>query len=638
MVTAMQARSTAPISDPMMPAYTLIVPVWGQRHLARFAGTVLPSWLAAGNLPALAARGGLRTIVLTGTLDRQQIARSWSFKALEALGTLDILDVDDLFAPDHMPVTLTLAFQRGLEAAARHGAGLCIMLNSDFLLADGSLLHVAEVMERGADLVLAPSLRVIAEDIEADLQAVTAADGVIAAAPRPLTRLALRHLHHTVQTCRMDQTAVRSNTPHQLYWRADADTLAARAFCMFTLAVRLEGPPPPISTFCDYGMAACLVPGAQPVVMGHSDDFLALELGERFQEEAFAELGAPTADWLASRMGPWTTAFHRAQAAEPISFCASAPPESLPAIHAGAGRWIESVIGRMPPPQPLDDHPTWRASIRGWRIVRAHAGLHGDPPELSHVPAPPPDTAPATTDHRSTGVARALVRDFFLGRPEASPAPWQPHRPLWRAMNAACGAVPGGVRQTGQPVSILNRTLRPAAATGGAGGEAWTLAAIDFVKPASVRIAIESALSNAASGTGVILVLHRSDGGPVTAMDVALSQEIAGLSWSAEACEFVALGKDSEVHRAFGRLADWRADDGALELLQRAGRAIAGCAGLAAMALRRKGPDAPDPRQAGAAILTGRLDRLAGGPLDPAPVAGPNTFHSPQTRTHGGPA
>src|SRR5262249_11943486 len=155
-------------------------------------------------------------------------------------------DIEDLIAPAFGPVTLTLAFQRSVFAAAREGSRACLLLNSDFVLADGGLGYAEGRLRAGTKLLLAPTLRVTEEAIGPGLRAAVGAAHMLARPPRELMRRALPVLHHTVLSSRMDQGWLTSAHAHQLYWRAGADALLARPFCLFTLGLETKPAAEPV--------------------------------------------------------------------------------------------------------------------------------------------------------------------------------------------------------------------------------------------------------------------------------------------------------------------------------------------------------------------------------------------------------
>jgi hypothetical protein len=101
--------------------YSIIVPVWGLVHVARFLDWALPTWLSPRNLPELAARGPVEFILLTSRKDFDVIQRSPMGVLLRSHCFVKLAEIDDLIPGSVATVTLTLAFTRGVDLALSGG-------------------------------------------------------------------------------------------------------------------------------------------------------------------------------------------------------------------------------------------------------------------------------------------------------------------------------------------------------------------------------------------------------------------------------------------------------------------------------------------------------------------------------------
>lgn len=422
------------------PTFAILTPVWGEAHVRRFLDVVAPSWLAPGNLDALAREEELpRLLLLTRRQDMAALERSHSFLKLRDVAQLSLVPIDDLLGPGSATVTLTLAYHRGLDLLAADGrTDAAVLLNADFLLAEGALRSVRERMISGARVVLAPSLRVVEADLVGEL--LGAVDrGVLALQPRRLVGMALGALHPTVICAQVDQTAFRSTSPIQLFWRPSPQTLIARPFCMFALALRIERPFGPATSYCDYSLASDAYPDIEPEAITDSDAFLALELADRDQEAAFFQLGPPSLDHLASTLGSWTTAFHRRQVRHAVVFKAAEPPADLPAWLEASADFADRLVRALPPPRSKLDHPAWLGGVAAWRQARALRGVSGDPPELG----PTPDIRVARSDPAAARGLRGVARRFLVGVSGAR-GMHQPYHRLEAALDRRRRGLTGG--------------------------------------------------------------------------------------------------------------------------------------------------------------------------------------------------
>lgn len=465
----------------------LVAPVWGARHVDAWLDLVLPSWLAAGNLPALARERSLSIVILGGGRDLERIASHGLAERLRSLATLRYEAIEDLIASGVASVTLTLAFSRGAALAQRQAEnGAVVFLNADFLLADGSLQSLAARLDAGAAVVLAPSLRAIDTVVRPQLDRRFGPDGALAVASRNLVGLALSALHPTVTACRMDQPLIKSGHPNQFFWRVDEATLLCRSMLLFPLAIAPTRPIGPTTSFCDYGLVDQLAPESALTVLGDSDDWFALELSPREQEGWMVRPGQATAAAIARSLSVWTTPFHRAQVRHDVIIHACDPATKLAAVRAQAERFTAELAGRLGPAIPAAHHPYWVSGLDAWRRLRREAGLADWVAELGAAgDQNPPAGQPASL---LSPVVRRTGTRLLIGRPGAR-RPWHPdwmaERLLRRIVRETFGARQivladaDGLLARWMPEAVRGRLPQTAAADDGGRGSTAMLIAID---------------------------------------------------------------------------------------------------------------------------------------------------------------
>ena len=540
--------ATTPTSD-NDNLVTILAPVWGRRHLDRFLRLVLPSWLAAGNVPRLAQNGAVGVRFLSRTDDFERIRRTLVFTALARQARIEFIAIDDLLSPGFMPVSLTLAYQRGAAFGARAGVRQRLLwLNGDFLLADGALAYAGALLRQDAPpLLLAPSLRVKEEGVLPDLLEKIDRDGALAIGPRALARLALDHPHPTLTASRFDQAVLRSVNPHQLYWRADESTLIGRALCLFALGVAVDGAPPPAAAYADFGQARLMAPDAPAQVMDDSDHFLAVELSPEAYEADFIRVGAPSLEAVAAETGAWATEFHRAQAAAAIFYRAGDPGPRVAAAKTASDAVIAGLLRRMGPVQPLKEHPRWLGGVEGWRRERRQLGGRDDPPELAAVSRA--SAAPARAAHP----LRALARAATIG-PAGRRAPWHPYWALDRALRRLRARLDaeGGAPAVLGAVELLSYAPDLPAGDRPHG----VLALIDLTHASGAQTALARLRAAARPGEPVGVVAYRKDGGALDPLAI-VSLHYALDAWADMQTEdALALERDAVLSRRYGALAD----------------------------------------------------------------------------------
>jgi len=389
-------------------AIDLCVPVWGRAYVARWLDAVLPSWLSEGNLPALARDADLRVVLLTRASDFDAIAAHPLGQTLIAGFPTRVCAIDDLVAADMSAVTLTLAFTRGARLAQARGPGaVAAFLNVDFVLADGSLRALGHAVAAGGDIVLAPSLRALQEEVLTLLPSPDAS-GATTLPSEDLAALALDHLHPTAAACFIDQDSLTSRDAYEFYQNAGPGLVISRSMQLFPLAVRPGAAPLFAEAYCDYGLFDLWTAGARTVVLGDSADWFALELGAAGQQASFPVSGRHDPAALAARIGIWSTAPQRAQFDHLVTIrrepATAEPPQ---AALARLDAFVRDVTGRLPPPLPVHDHPYWTTGRRRWQAARPRPTLP-DPPEM-RAGLPPPSGFGER--------AREAIRAVFYGQP-----------------------------------------------------------------------------------------------------------------------------------------------------------------------------------------------------------------------------
>src|SRR5580698_8717391 len=128
-----------PAQRPPVRAVTVLMPVWGYRFVSQFLEFCLPTLLAPGNLPAVAAMLPTRFVLLTSEADELLIRANPAWRALEQICEAEIRRIDDLITAGNHTATITLAFARAVRQAGDAILDTAfIFLVSDYLVADGS--------------------------------------------------------------------------------------------------------------------------------------------------------------------------------------------------------------------------------------------------------------------------------------------------------------------------------------------------------------------------------------------------------------------------------------------------------------------------------------------------------------------
>lgn len=190
--------------------YVIACPVWRPSAAADFDEGLCATWLAPGNLPALAARHPVHVAVCTTPdierrlRDRPNVGRIAGHASLHFLtGSEALADPTSRMVAAHGE-ELGGRYARACEAllassvqhlcldVAHRAAGVAMPARADWLLADGSFTRIAELMSGDIDAVLVLAVPLAGAAREAIGREVRQADGTIRLAAADVARLCLR--------------------------------------------------------------------------------------------------------------------------------------------------------------------------------------------------------------------------------------------------------------------------------------------------------------------------------------------------------------------------------------------------------------------------------------------------------------
>src|SRR5947209_1509129 len=100
-----------------LKAIELLLPVWGQRYVKQFINTCLPTLLAPGNLPAVAAELPCKFVFLTSSEDAEVLRDHPACRYLRSFCEVEVRIIDDLITGDNHSTTITLAYAAAVQAA-----------------------------------------------------------------------------------------------------------------------------------------------------------------------------------------------------------------------------------------------------------------------------------------------------------------------------------------------------------------------------------------------------------------------------------------------------------------------------------------------------------------------------------------
>jgi 2-polyprenyl-3-methyl-5-hydroxy-6-metoxy-1,4-benzoquinol methylase len=347
-------------------AAKFLLPVWGHAYVQQFLDTGLPTLLAPGNVPAVAAKLPTDFIIMTSADDIAAIRAHPAYRRLAEVCRTELRPIDHLITGSNVSTTITLAYTEEVRAAGAGMVDVCFFfLVSDYIAADGAFANVLARIMRGASGVQAGNFQVIAEDALPWLRdRLDRAPEALALSPRELMGWAMAHPHPATVANTVNYPLTHNDHTNRLFWRVDGNTLIGRFFLMHMIAIRPEVSDFVIGASSDYSFIPEMCPSGNVEVIGDSDEYAVIEMQPRGHEAPFLRPGPLKPGKLARTLAQWTTARHRANAGHPVVFHAAGLPAGTAATVAESDLFLGKVMRRLRTlPRPHRRHPYWLGAI-----------------------------------------------------------------------------------------------------------------------------------------------------------------------------------------------------------------------------------------------------------------------------------
>jgi len=400
----------------------LILPVWGYKFVRGFLEEGLPTLLAPGNVPALAAALPCQFVIMTSYEDAPYLQVHPAFRRLCQVCRTEIRYIDHLITGTNYSTTITLAYTEEVRATGEALTDTAFFfLVSDYIRADGSLANILKRVMNGASGVLVGNFQTVLEDALPWLQEqLNRSPLSLSLSARELMRWGLSHLHPTVIANTVNHRLSHNNHTNRLFWRVDGNSLIGRFYLMHMICIRPEVADFTIGSACDYSFVPEMCPSGNVEVVTDSDEYLVIEMQPRAHEAKFLRPGPLKVGKLARTMSEWTTARHRQNASYSVVFHATETPTKVAGSIVEADHFVSQLAHQMKrKAKPHRNHPYWRGAVAAfheatgkklnvdeWRLV---LGL--------------PD--PATHESWVSDWVVEKIRFAMFGRPP-SVRPWHP--------------------------------------------------------------------------------------------------------------------------------------------------------------------------------------------------------------------
>ena len=358
------------LSQPRILEVRILVPVWGQEYIDDFLNYSMQALLLDRNIPLVARNYKITINFLTTDQGISDIKAHEQYIKIKKYARIVFISVEDLVVDFNYSTILTLAYARGLQAirANSYFRTCFILLNSDFILSNGSLHSLVQAGENGASAVYGASLRINSENTKAKLlNEFEKKTKQKFFSSRSLVRFALKNLHPTVKAMTINQNTLSYQIYTKIYWHLSNKLLISHDYLLCCMALvptkRLEQ----VSSYVDYSFAAELSDPDTRVVIADSDDYLAIEIQGKDTEIEFIEIGSKSLKYIAKHISSWTTKEHREVSNSLIKFHSTNLPSSF-------DKQVEkfeknySEISRKLTRKPMShiDHPHWVGGLNAW--------------------------------------------------------------------------------------------------------------------------------------------------------------------------------------------------------------------------------------------------------------------------------
>jgi len=364
--------------------------VWGDSYIRRFCELSLPSFVASGNIPALAEGRDFEVVIMTREVDFPVFDDYPAMARLRNTCPVRFVSIDDLMGSKVYGVILTIAYARPIIAMGEEMLNTqFVFMNADFILADGSLRSLAHRIDSGERVILGPSFRSVSEEVEPVLEnLVDRESGVLSVKPREMVKIAMDAVHPTKFAKIQNQSFIGTKHPNQAFWEIDDQTMLGRYFLIFMLSLKPESIMSSVSSYCDYALIADLCPDCNQTAMTDSDEFFMLELQEEEKESILLYNGRPyDAKKTAKSLSKWTTIEHLKGLDHNVVFHSrDVPPDAVRYI-AEADRFVETVKKTVKA-RAHKNHWHWLYGVAAWKTERLENTKTALPKEIGNVKSP----------------------------------------------------------------------------------------------------------------------------------------------------------------------------------------------------------------------------------------------------------
>jgi len=348
----------------------ILVPVWGKEYVSDFLNFSLRALFLKNNIPNVLKNHNVKITYLTTKESTIEIQKNTIFKTYQKIIKSEFICIDDLIVNFNYSTILTLAYARGFENESDDTFfnTLFILLNSDFILSNGSLSSIVQSADEGASAVFGASLRVESIELRKYLRKTFKEKNLDKKLlSRELLKFAFENLHPTVKAMTMNTNFLKYKVITKIYWAVSPSTLVSHDYLLCCMGIVPQRRMKFVKSFVDYSFVPELTNLKTHSYLTDSDNYLAIEMQNFDKEIEYIDTEGKTTKTIAKHMSTWTTEHHRSAAEQLIVFHSEDLEQNFTQKISKFENLFLNIKNQMKrKPKNYVDHPHWVGGVNSW--------------------------------------------------------------------------------------------------------------------------------------------------------------------------------------------------------------------------------------------------------------------------------
>src|ERR1700730_1789682 len=338
----------------------IITCAWGEKYTGELLSITLPALLAPENLPYVASVVPCELVILTEQTLFSRVLGDVTVRKIRELCSVRLVEIDDLIQfPDQYGMALTYALHRGFSDLGQSATDTWLLfLNSDFILADGSLRNLVRHLAQGKRLIASPSYCVNEGVVPELVKCLDPGSRAMPISPRKMAALILEYRHDSIRGKTVNQSVISIRYMDQFYWLVDSNTMLGHQMPISIVGMRPERNLPEPNSYWDYGLIREFCPNTEHFILGDSDEFLMMELRRGHVTEGWIVSGWPQPREIARNMISFATPYTKDMARHQLTLHSAKLPDGIEDARAKLQAFVDSVFAHLPAVLPSHlEHP-----------------------------------------------------------------------------------------------------------------------------------------------------------------------------------------------------------------------------------------------------------------------------------------